>query len=203
MITALKDKKAPTTIRRKIRNKNKKEHKRLVIVSVGVDVVAKTNDEIYLLSIIKIYGFQLFPPLCERRSSCWNYRKWCSYFEYLYHIGIIVDKKRKTFGQSLLHLAVFQKRNYQVFWSRFGICPFQLPDRLQCDRARILALKYCQLEILQRIFACLSNWAIKTIKQNVKFVQTLFYLPFGCPKTNFGSLSRRQPNSPNFNHSTI
>ena len=60
------------------------------------------------------------------------------------------------------------------------------------------------LPILQRIlYACLSNWAIKTIKQNVKFVQTLFYLPFGCPKTNFGSLSTRQPNSPNFNHSTI
>ena len=38
------------------RKTTKKEHIRLVIVSVGVNVVAKTDDEMYVLSIIKIYS---------------------------------------------------------------------------------------------------------------------------------------------------
>ena len=50
--------------------KQKKTPIRLVIVSIGVDVVAKTDDEIYVLSIIKIYSFHLFSLLCQRRSSC-------------------------------------------------------------------------------------------------------------------------------------
>ena len=42
----------------------------LVIVSIGVDVVAKTEDDIYVLSIIKVYSFHLFSLLCQRRLSC-------------------------------------------------------------------------------------------------------------------------------------
>ena len=42
----------------------------LVIVSVGVDVVAKTEYDIYVLSIIKVYSFYLFSLLCQRRLSC-------------------------------------------------------------------------------------------------------------------------------------
>ena len=33
---------------------NKREHLRLVISSIGVGVVAKTDDEVYVLSTIKI-----------------------------------------------------------------------------------------------------------------------------------------------------
>ena len=36
-----------------------------------------------------------------------------------------------------MHLLVFQKRNYQVFWSSFGICPLQFRDWLYCGRAKI------------------------------------------------------------------
>ena len=54
------------------RNNNKKEHIRLVIDFTGVDVIAKTDDGIYILSIIKIYSFHLFSLLCQRRSCCWN-----------------------------------------------------------------------------------------------------------------------------------
>ena len=42
----------------------------LVIVSIRVDVVAKTEDDIYVLSIIKVYSFYLFSLLCQRRLSC-------------------------------------------------------------------------------------------------------------------------------------
>ena len=35
------------------------------------------------------------------------------------------------------------------------------------------------------------------------FVKTYFYQTFGCPKANFGPLARRQPHSPDVNHSTI
>ena len=40
--------------------KTKKKHMKLVIVSIGVDAVAKINDEVYVLSIIKIYCYFLF-----------------------------------------------------------------------------------------------------------------------------------------------
>ena len=36
---------------------NKKGHIRLVIVYIGVDVVFSTNDEIYILSFIKVFSF--------------------------------------------------------------------------------------------------------------------------------------------------
>ena len=39
---------------------NKKERIKLVIVSIGDDVVTKTDDEIYVLSVIKIYSFYFF-----------------------------------------------------------------------------------------------------------------------------------------------
>ena len=39
---------------------NKKERIKLVIVSIGDDVVTKTDDEIYALSVIKIYSFYFF-----------------------------------------------------------------------------------------------------------------------------------------------
>ena len=32
----------------------------MVIVSIGVDVVGETHDEVYVLSIAKIYSFHLF-----------------------------------------------------------------------------------------------------------------------------------------------
>ena len=42
------------------KNKNTKEHIRLVIVSTGVHVVAKIDEEIYVLSIIRIHSYLLF-----------------------------------------------------------------------------------------------------------------------------------------------
>ena len=40
--------------------KTKKEHMKLVIVSIGVDAVAKIDDEVYVLIIIKTYCYFLF-----------------------------------------------------------------------------------------------------------------------------------------------
>ena len=71
-----------------------KEDIRLVIVSTGVDVVAKTDDEIYVLSSIKIYSYFSFVfSVVSWSSSCWKYRKWCSYFENHYHHAKMVDKR--------------------------------------------------------------------------------------------------------------
>ena len=47
----------------------------------------------FVVSIIKLYSFHLFSLLCQRRSSCWKYQKWCSYFENPYHHAKIVDKR--------------------------------------------------------------------------------------------------------------
>ena len=43
---------------------SKKEHIRLVIVSVGVDVVAKTDDGIYVLNTIKTYDYLFICLFC-------------------------------------------------------------------------------------------------------------------------------------------
>ena len=50
--------------------RTEKEHIRLVIVSIGVDVVSKTDDKIYVLIIIEIYTFHLFSLLCQKRLGC-------------------------------------------------------------------------------------------------------------------------------------
>ena len=36
--------------------------------------------------------------MCQRRSSCSKYRKWCSYFENPYHYAKIIDKKKINFS---------------------------------------------------------------------------------------------------------
>ena len=93
-----------------------------------------------------IVTFHLLSLLCQRTSSCWKYWKWCSYFENPYHHAKIVDKKTIVFLVSpfCMHLVVFQKIHFQVFWSSFVICLLQLPEQLHCDCAKISALKYCQ-----------------------------------------------------------
>ena len=42
------------------KKQTKQEHLRLVISSVRVSVVAKTDDEVYVLSTIKIYNYSSF-----------------------------------------------------------------------------------------------------------------------------------------------
>ena len=49
---------------------NRNHFSRLVISSIRVGVVAKTDDEVYVSSTIKMYTFHLFSLLCQRRSSC-------------------------------------------------------------------------------------------------------------------------------------
>ena len=51
------------------KTKINKEYIRLVTVSIGIDVVIKTDDEIYVLIILKNL-FHLFSLLCHRKSSC-------------------------------------------------------------------------------------------------------------------------------------
>ena len=42
------------------KTKNKKEHIRLVIVFIGVDMIATIDDEVYVLNILKIYSYFSF-----------------------------------------------------------------------------------------------------------------------------------------------
>ena len=44
----------------KTKIKTKQEHQKLVISSIRVDVVPKTDDEVYVLSTIKIYSYCSF-----------------------------------------------------------------------------------------------------------------------------------------------
>ena len=48
--------------------KQQKKNIKLVIVPTWVDVVAKTDDEIYILSIIKIYNYFSFVFCCAKED---------------------------------------------------------------------------------------------------------------------------------------
>ena len=47
-------------------NNNKRLIIRLVISSIRVDVVAKTDDEVYVSNTIKMYSYFLFFPYCPK-----------------------------------------------------------------------------------------------------------------------------------------
>ena len=48
----------------------KKKHIRLTTDSIEVGVAATTEDEVYVISSIKICTFRLFSLLCQRQFSC-------------------------------------------------------------------------------------------------------------------------------------
>ena len=63
--------------------------------------------------IVTFYVFSLF---CQRRSSCWKYRKWCSYFENPYQYARVVDKNRMTFLVNPYCTLLFpRKENFKFF----------------------------------------------------------------------------------------
>ena len=101
-----------------------------------------------------------------------------------------IQEENKFFDQYLLYFIVFQKINYQVFWSSFGICPLQIAWLVALWSNEDIYLEI--LPILHQIFASLSKTAIAILKQNKKFDQIFFYLPFGCPQANFVPLKSRQ-----------
>ena len=83
MMAALKDKKSynddpkknfhfiqlvATELQKQPPKRRKKKHIKLAIVSVGVDVVAKIDDDVYALSIIKIKCYFLFVFYCAKES---------------------------------------------------------------------------------------------------------------------------------------
>ena len=118
LFTTLKYKKALTAILKEnlrfkqlrlnyINNQKKqteKERLRLVISSVRVGMVAKTDDEAYVSRI-----------LCQRRSSCWEYRKWCTYFENCYYHAKMTEKKAINFPVSPYCTLLFSRKEYIKF----------------------------------------------------------------------------------------
>ena len=86
------------------KKQTEKERLRLVISSIRVGVVAKTDDEVYVSSI-----------LCQRRSSCWKYRKWCTYFENRYHHAKMTEKKTINFPVSPYCTLLFSRKEYIKF----------------------------------------------------------------------------------------
>ena len=163
LFTILKYKKALTAIlkgnlrfkRLRLNYKNnqkkqtEKERLRLVISSIRVGVVAKTDDEVCLkytvlkkVQLLKISKVMYL--LWKSLPPCKNDR----------------EEDNKFSGRSLLHPAFLQKRVYQFFWSSFGRCPLQFPDQLPYDWLN-LGLEI--LPVLQRIFTCFWKTAIKTM----------------------------------------
>ena len=104
-----------------------------------------------------IVTFHLFFLLYQRRSSCWKYWKWCSYFENYYHNEETAEKNTINFLFSPYCTLLFSRKENRAFWSSSGSCPLQLPDQLLCDCVNL------GLEILQQIFTYLWKTAIEAL----------------------------------------
>ena len=164
LFAAWKDKKALTAIWRNAYVSNicdwiietirkNKEHLRLVISSIRVGVLAKTYDEIYILSTIKIYSFHLFSPLRQGRSSCWIYQKWCSFFENCYRQAKMVEKKRIIFLVSPYWTLLFSRKEHvKISITIVSSAALWLREDVGLEK----------IPILQRIFTCrkrqLKHW---------------------------------------------
>ena len=164
LFAAWKDKKALTAIWRNVCVSNNcdwiietirknKQHLRLVISSIRVGVVVKTDDEIYVLSTIKIYSFHLFSPLRQRRSNCWIYRKWCSFFENCYHHAKMVEKKRIIFLVSPYWTLLFSRKEHiKISITIVSSAALWLREDVGLE----------EIPIVQRIFTCrkrqLKHW---------------------------------------------
>ena len=187
MFTALKDKKSShddnerksgfqtiaIKLYKKPKKQTKKERLKLAISSIRPAVVAKTDNEIYGISTIKIYSHTSFLPkkveLLKISKVIQLLWKLLLPYKHGREEGVLV--------QSLLHPVVFQKRKYQVFWSIFGSCPLQLTDQLSYDCVKILALKYYQY--------C-SGYLLAYGKRQVKHwnkIQSLLKLIIMCTRT--------------------
>ena len=164
LFAAWKDKKALTAIWRNVCVSNNcdwiietirknKEHLRLVISSVRVGVLVKTDDEIYVLSTIKIYSCHLFSPLRQGRSSCWRYRKWCSFFENCYHHAKMVEKKGIIFLASPYWPRLFSRKEHiKISITIVSSAALWLREDVGLEK----------IPIVQRIFTCrkrqLKHW---------------------------------------------
>ena len=62
-----------------------------------------------------IVTFHLFSLLCQRSSSCWKYRKWCSYFENHYHHEQMVEKNAINFLVSPYYTLLFSQKENSKF----------------------------------------------------------------------------------------
>ena len=146
----------PIKLRKQPKKHTEKEHTRLLRSSIRVEVVAKTIDEIYVLSTIaKSKKFELL----KISKVMWSLLK------LLRQLRNGRTEENKFFSWSLFHSLEFQKRKCQVFWSSF------------CSCIAILAVLWSHenigletLPILQRIFNYLPKTAVKSLKKK-KFVQ--------------------------------
>ena len=141
---------------------------RLVIVSTGVNVISKTDGEMHVLSIFKIYSYYSFVfSLVPLKIEFKNYRKLLCRF---LPPGKIVDKKKINLLVSAYCTLLFSRKGITKFY-KVALVPLHCNCLICC----IVIPRDSGLEILpilQRIFTCSSKTAIKTLRQNVKFVQT-------------------------------
>ena len=162
-------------------------------------MVAKTDDENFVLNIIKIYRFYLFSLFYQRKSVCWNYRKGDSYYENPYHYAKIVDKKGINFLVSP-HWTLLFSRKEIVKFSGAALVSVHCNCLIGCI---VIARRYRLWNIANTIGnTCLL---VESCNENTKWniCSHFFYQPFGCPKTNFRPLTRRYPQSPDVTQYTI
>ena len=129
-------------------------------------MVSKTDDEMYVFT--KIYSYYSFVfSVVPLKIELKKYRKLlCRSLP----PGKIVNKKKIFFLVSAYCPLLFSRKNITRF------CKVALvPVHCNCLICCIVIPRDIGLEILpilQQIFTCFSKAAIKTLRQNVKFVQT-------------------------------
>ena len=104
--------------------------------------------------------------------------------------------ENKLFGQSLLHLFVFQKRNYQVFWSSFGFL-----NQLYILIAR--GYRPWSVAITAMDICGLVENGNQSTERKCKVCSNFFCQSIVCRNANIWSLTSRQPPSPDVYQNTI
>ena len=143
----------------------------------------------------------MFSMLCQRRSSCWKYRKWCSYFENPYHHPEIVDKKIIIFLVSPYCTLLFSRKEIIKF-SEVALVSVHCNCLIRCI---VIAREYWPWNTTSTTadISLLAENGNKNIETKWKVCSNFFNQSFACPKVNFGPLTRRHPHSPDVNHNTI
>ena len=131
-----------------------------------VGVVPKTNNEIYVsISVGKyIIPFHLFSVLCQRRLCCWKYRKWGSHVKNRYLCKGGKKCEDKFLNQSLLHPAIFWKKELAALWmcEAIGIETLPIP---QWTFTCFLKSGYKNTQTRCKVF-----WNLPSVTQQLIFV---------------------------------
>ena len=113
-----------------------------------------------------IITFDIFSLLCQRRSSCWKYRKLCSYSENHYHHKKMVEKNTIIFSVGPYCTLLFSRKE-NIKFSEVVLVAVHCNCLITClMTAWISALKYYSGYLLACGERQLKHWTSYHVHEN-------------------------------------